>query len=93
MFKSKELNIMAELELNNRQFEIEATLNGANKQISVKPDETSDGVAYYNCLLDGEQLTQIRLDEENKWEQIWGDLNQNEVDAIGAAITESVETP
>ena len=84
---------MAELELNNQQFEIEANLNGANKRLSIKPDETSDGVAYYNCSLDGSQLSQIRLDEESKWEQIWGDLEQSEVDAIGAAITESIKTP
>ena len=84
---------MAELELNNQQFEIEANLNGINEHISIKPDETSDGAVYYNCLLNEEQLTQIRLNEDDKWEQIWGDLDQHDVDIIGAAITESIKTP
>ena len=84
---------MAELELNNPEFEIQVVLDDTSKILSVKPDETSDGVAYYNCMQDGKQLTQLRLDEEDNWEQIWGDLDQTEVDAIGTAITEFVKTP
>ena len=77
---------MADLEENNPGFEITTSLNGANKTITIQPDETSDGVEYYIGLTGKDQITQIRLDEDGNWEQLWGDLEPDEVDAIGEAI-------
>lgn len=77
---------MADLELHNPEFEITAALNGANQTIQVQPDETSDGVEYFICKSEGEQLTQIRKDEDGQWEQLWGDLSQDEINSIGHQI-------
>lgn len=77
---------MADLEENNPGFEITTSLNGENKTITIQPDETSDGVEYYIGLMGKDQITQIRLDEDGNWEQLWGDLSPDEVDEIGEAI-------
>lgn len=79
---------MADLELTNPGFDITVNLDGTSKTITIQPDETSDGVEYYNCKEGDQQLTQIRLEEEGKWEQLWGEASQEEVDAIGEAITQ-----
>jgi hypothetical protein len=77
---------MADLELHNPAFEIIVNLDGKNKTITVQPEETSDGVEYYICSLNGQQLTQIRQEEDNEWEQLWGELDQQAVNEIGAVI-------
>lgn len=77
---------MADLELHNPEFEITIELNGTNQTIQVQPDETSDGVEYFICKSDGEQITQIRKEEKGSWEQLWGKLNQDDIDNIGHAI-------
>ncbi|MET1054316.1 MAG: hypothetical protein ABWY16_03325 [Pedobacter sp.] len=77
---------MADLELHNPEFDIVINLDGQSKTITVKPDETSDGVEYFICKSGDEQLTQIRLDEDQKWEQLWGELSDEDVAAIGEAI-------
>lgn len=77
---------MADLELHNQEFEINVALDGSEQTIRVQPDETSDGVEFYNCFTGEDKITQIRLDEEGTWDQIWGELEQTEVDAIGKAI-------
>jgi len=77
---------MADLELHNPEFDIIINLGGQSKTITVKPDETSDGVEYFNCTSGDEQLTQIRVNEDQKWEQLWGELSDEDVAAIGEAI-------
>jgi len=77
---------MADLELHNPEFEITIELNGTNQTIQVQPDETSDGVEYFICKADNEQITQIRKEEKGSWEQLWGKLNQDDIDNIGHAI-------
>ena len=77
---------MADLELHNPEFEITVPINGANQTIQVQPDETSDGVEYFICKSEGQQLTQIRKDEDSKWEQMWGELSQEDIDSIGYKI-------
>lgn len=80
---------MGDLELHNPEFDIIVNLGGENTKISVNPAETSDGVEYFNCLVGGKQITQIRLDENQKWEQIWGELNDDEVNVIGENIEQN----
>lgn len=77
---------MADLELHNPEFEITIELNGTHQTIQVQPDETSDGVEYFICKSDDEQITQIRKEENGSWEQLWGKLNQDDIDHIGHAI-------
>lgn len=79
---------MADLEINNPEFDITVELDGAGKTIRVKPEETSDGVPYYSCYSGDTQLTQVRLDEDGNWDQMWGELQQADVDAIGKVIKE-----
>jgi len=77
---------MADLELHNPEFEITVSLDGAEKTLTVEPDETSDGVEYYICFSGSDKITQIRLDEDGTWDQMWGELSPEEVNAIGSAI-------
>jgi hypothetical protein len=79
---------MADLEINNPEFDIVVNLDGTEKSLRIKPEETSDGVPYYGCYDGDSQVTQIRRDEDNNWDQMWGDLEQEEVEAIGQMITE-----
>jgi len=79
---------MADLELNNPEFDIVVDIDGTSKTVKVQPDETSDGVPIYKCYSGETLLTQVRLDEEGNWEQMWGELGQEEIDAIGKVIAE-----
>lgn len=79
---------MADLEINNPEFDIVVKLQDGEQSLQVKPEETSDGVPYYGVYNEDWQLTQIRKDEDNNWEQMWGDLPQGDVEAIGKLITE-----
>jgi hypothetical protein len=54
-------------------------------KVVVKHAETTDGIPYYVCNVDGKEA-QIRKDE--KWEQIWGSLTHKQVDELGLAISE-----
>ena len=77
---------MGELESNNPEFEVLVNLDGSDQTILIKPEETSDGAEYYNCMLGGKQLSEIREDVKGEWEQLWGNLTQAKVNAIGKAI-------
>jgi hypothetical protein len=78
---------MTDLAKQNPEFTIEVSINGAQETIVAKPQETSDGVEYFECFKGDEQVTQVRKDSGEKWEQMWGELNEEDVDAIGKAIT------
>ncbi|WP_157558239.1 hypothetical protein [Niabella aurantiaca] len=73
------------METGKEQFSIEATIGGKRTQIQVTPAETTDGVAFYKCTAGSDEITQIRNDE-GFWKQVWGDLSDEEVKAIGAVI-------
>ncbi|WP_300597273.1 hypothetical protein [Niabella sp.] len=78
------------METGNKPFSIEATIDGKRTQIQVTPAETTDGVTFYKCTAGSEEITQIRNDE-GFWKQIWGDLSDEEVKAIGAVIDSFAE--
>lgn len=80
---------MAELALNSQKFEISVKINGTEQQLTVNPDETTDGVEFFNCVLNGQKITQLRADDHHKWDQIWGELDQQTVNEIGEAINKS----
>jgi hypothetical protein len=77
---------MGELGSHNPEFEIQVNLDGRDQTVLIKPEETSDGVEYYNCMLEGKQLSEIREDVRGEWEQLWGNLTPAKVNAIGKAI-------
>lgn len=56
-------------------------------KVEVMQTETTDGIPYYVCTLDGKEA-QIRKDE--KWEQIWGSLTHKQVDELGSAISKHI---
>jgi hypothetical protein len=78
---------MTDLGKHNPQFNIEVSLSGQPETIVVQPQETSDGVEYFICLRGEEQITQIRKEGQDKWEQMWGELSESDVDALGKEIT------
>ena len=77
---------MAELETNIPEFKVQVNLDGTVETILINPKETSDGIQYYSCIRNGKETTQIRTNEEGVWEQLWGQLPQKDIDAIGEAI-------
>jgi len=79
---------MTEFESQKPEFSIEVDFDGAKQSFQVKTEETSDGVPYYSCLQDGKTITQLRTDEKGHWEQIWGNLNPQQIKSVGAVIKE-----
>lgn len=80
---------MAEFALHHRKFDIRVNINGTEETLTVSPDETTDGIEFFNCLLKDKKITQMRSDESGKWEQMWGELDQDTINQIGAAINPS----
>ncbi len=71
----------------DRIFDVRAEVNGEEQQIQIKLTETTDGVPYYICLRDNQEISQIR-EEDGKWKQLWGSLNNTEIQVIGEAIAQ-----
>lgn len=74
---------------NGREFIVEAKVNGQMQQVFISASETTDGVTFYNCRVNGNEITQIRKDEQ-VWKQIWGDISEEDVKSIGEAIEGAV---
>ncbi|MGC4235842.1 MAG: hypothetical protein QM594_22920 [Niabella sp.] len=72
-----------------RAFSVQARVNGQMQEVFVLTSETTDGVTFYNCRVNENEITQIRKDEQ-VWKQIWGNISQEDVNAIGEAIEGSV---
>ncbi|TKC06140.1 hypothetical protein [Pedobacter frigoris] len=68
----------------NEKFTVSVkTGNFKNGHIAVQQAETTDGQPYYICEVDGKE---VQLRHEGKWEQIWGDLNAEQIDELGSVI-------
>jgi len=78
---------MGEKESYQRSFKITVNLNGKDETLQVSPEDTTDGIEYFKCNLEGKNITQIRREEDGNWEQIWGELDNKTVEEIGKAIT------
>lgn len=83
---------MKDIETKQPEFDIHVNLNGEETAIQVKPDETSDGASYFVCQVSGEVLTQIREEADGSWDQIWGELDHQSLNAIGKAIKQHHQT-
>lgn len=77
---------MEQSEVHQDDFEISIILDGSKKTIRIKPEETTDGAEYFKCIQGNRNITQIRQEKDGSWEQIWGDLDNSIVQAIGEAI-------
>lgn len=77
---------MTEFESQNPEFAIEVDFDGHTQSYQVKPEETSDGVTYFSCMQEGKTITQLRPNEKGQWEQIWGKLSPQQIEALGAVI-------
>lgn len=73
------------MENNGRAFSVQARVEGQMQEVLVLTSETTDGITFYNCRIHGNEITQIRKDEQ-MWKQIWGNISQEDVNAIGEAI-------
>ncbi len=74
---------------NGRAFTIEAKIGGKMQQVQVAASETTDGAAFYICRVADDEITQVRKDEQ-VWKQIWGELDEADVQSIGSAIEGAV---
>jgi hypothetical protein len=72
----------------NKNFTINITIEGLKKEpLEVNYKETTDGVPFYEFNIEGQKV-QIRKNE--KWELVWGDLKQETVAQLGAAIDKEI---
>ncbi len=74
------------MSVSHQSFTVKATVNEISEEITVTPIETTDGVVYYSCCIAGEELSQIRNEVYGKWEQLWGNLDQETVAHLGEKI-------
>ena len=74
-------------------FYIIATINEQEKHIKVVQLETTDGVPYYACFIGESEITQLRKETYGKWEQLWGNLDNNTIQFIGSQIMEKTTPP
>lgn len=73
-------------ETKNPDFSVQVSLKSTEDQnITISPAETSDGVPYYKCQIEGQEV-QLRQDEEMRWELMWGELDEEDVQKLGKAI-------
>lgn len=77
----------------NVDFYIIARIDGQEKHIKVIQLETTDGVPYYSCYIGEKELTQIRNETYGKWEQLWGNLDDETIQNIGLQIEEKITPP
>lgn len=68
-----------------KEFTVSAKVNGQMQEVMILESETSDGISFYNCRINGNEITQIRKDDQH-WKQVWGNASQEDVNAIGEAI-------
>lgn len=81
---------MKKQKLQQQEFEIRIELSGTPKTIKISPNETTDGVEFFNCNINDINITQIRKEKDGDWEQIWGKLDPHTVNIIGDAITAKI---
>jgi len=75
----------------NKTITIEKELQGlTNGPLEVNYKETTDGLPYYECNIHGQK---IQLRKDDKWELMWGDLPQDQLEKLGAALDEKITTP
>ena len=72
----------------NKTFVLNLKADSVPESIEVTIQDTSDGQPFYSCQIDGSEV-QLRKDDD-KWEVMWGELNDETLAALGAAIDEHI---
>ncbi|MFC3199035.1 hypothetical protein ACFOET_15530 [Parapedobacter deserti] len=74
------------MEKSDEIFEVNLDGQFMGRSLTVKPEQTTDGVPIYHCYLDGTSISQLRLETSGEWTQVWGDLPEHTVQRIGEVI-------
>jgi len=74
-------------------FYVICQINEQDKEIKVIQLETTDGVPYYSCMIGDNEITQLRNEIYGKWEQLWGDLDNETIQQLGKQIEEKITPP
>lgn len=69
-------------------FEITVDIAKKQRKLNIIPQETTDGAPYYICREHEQHLSEIRKESNGNWVQLWGDLEEQNIQAIGQAIDE-----
>lgn len=72
----------------DNSFEIVVNIAEKQKRLNIIPQETTDGAPYYICRENEQHLSEIRKESNGNWVQLWGDLEEQSIQAIGQAIDE-----
>jgi len=67
-------------------FEVTVAGQFRGKLVSVRSEETTDGIPIYHCDVAGTAVTQLRQETSGEWTQLWGDLPADTVARLGEAI-------
>jgi hypothetical protein len=69
------------------EFTIRTRIQGSDDQeVTVRTEETTDGVPYYICSIDGQRVSELRRGSDGAWMQLWGELEGHDIKAVGKAI-------
>ncbi|TKB98699.1 hypothetical protein [Pedobacter cryophilus] len=71
-------------DLKSNAFSLKVNINNDTKEMIVQPTETTDGVTFYFCEIEGKKISELRKDEN--WQQVWGSLTSYEIKEIGSQI-------
>ncbi len=72
-------------------FEIHIAGQFDDKPVTIRPEQTTDGVPIYQCSVEGTPIGQLRREPSGKWEQLWGNLPQDTVQHLGEVIASQME--
>jgi hypothetical protein len=71
----------------DKTFTVTLNSDSSPESVQVTIQDTTDGQPYYECNINGSDV-QIRKDE--KWEVIWGELDEETLQALGSAIDKHI---
>ncbi|MBK1441568.1 hypothetical protein JHJ32_16335 [Parapedobacter sp. ISTM3] len=74
----EKLDDIFEVSLAGEQFE--------GRQLTIRAEQTTDGVPVYHCYDEGASIAQLRQETSGEWTQLWGDLQPDTVQQLGEAI-------
>lgn len=74
------------MEKSGEIFEVRIDGQFMGKPLTIRPEQTTDGIPIFHCYLEGTSVSQLRRETSGTWEQLWGDLSTDTVRQIGEAI-------
>jgi len=74
------------MEKSEDTFEIRLAGRLMDKPVLIRPEQTTDGIPVYHCLLEGRSISQLRQEPSGEWIQIWGDFPPEIIRQLGESI-------